>query len=619
MKTKQRMVLLLGIMLGILLLLNGVLFYSVKCAGGFLQSKNVWGNATSIKLDDYERQQKIIANLPQDPKEALKAVDAIIGYLENEDRLERAENGERGAWILNGSEEEQVRKDARLIPGSIMLMGLDKEDMENYRQVRACIVRADNYSEYIRRISQNSRDISEILYPIGKDELALRRASACEKDYYGLEVLHPKIATDSAVKLLLNYHVTDFLAAMYCIGLAGFCYRMMRKASMEVYEGMKRILGMTAVWMVVGVIAFYLTNYLLVKSSIGMPELSIPVQSLAEYYSCTYRISVGGLLLLVFGVKLLTLVLFWLLCVGAVASAKRAITIVLLVLCFGAEFVLHVQNADFEMKRFFQEINLFSGFTAERFFNRYFRLQIGTAFLQRFPLVVLFLFGTLAVVLAVAVRRLRQWDRESQQEAMQIYFREINQRYQETRMLWHDFDNHLMAIKALYENGQGEQATKYIDDLSEQSHERLLPVKTGSELLDLIFFKKQEQATERGIRLQFDICCNLKGITVTEYDLCSLFGNILDNAMEATEPLEEKDRKIMLGIRRQNSMLLITSENPYVGELVRREGKFRTTKQDQSRHGIGLEAVRRICRKYQGSMEIHTDDNRFRLLLLLSV
>ena len=200
-----------------------------------------------------------------------------------------------------------------------------------------------------------------------------------------------------------------------------------------------------------------------------------------------------------------------------------------------------------------------------------------------------------------------------------MYFGEIDKRYQETRLLWHDFNNHLLAVKALYENGHEAQAAKYIDDLSEQSYARLLPAKSGSDTLDLLLFKKHQQANEMGVAIRFKMGCSLAGLAITDYDMCSLFGNILDNAIEAARKVKAADVAVLLRVEQQNSMLYICCENPYEGELLKQDGELKTTKKDAAKHGIGLSSVKHICKKYNGSVEVETADNIFRLSVLLNV
>ncbi len=621
MKRKRQYYLVIGIAFPVLLLLNGILFYSAKCSGEYLQSENVWGVSQSVKASDYIRRQQIIDSLPEEPEKALEAVDAIIPYLKDE--KEKAEKSELMKYYETLFEitpkEEQEALPPDLIPDSIVLMGLKTSDIENYLQVQACIRNSVNYGQYILGVGESAEEIAQALYPLYEDEWVLKNIARCEQDYYGLEYRQLKIAMDNTVNLVLSYHVTDIFAFLYIALLAvALCYYLKNDSFGET-PGIRRMMITTLGMMVLGIAGMYITNFGIVEKTFGMSALAVPLQSLEEFYTCPYNITVVGFLVIYIGCKVLALLLLLALCFLAFTSKHRVLSCILTVAGIGFEYWRCAASADTAVGEILQELNLFSGLTAERFFNRYLNLNLAGRMLPRVRT-----FGVLfAVVFALTVffvyRRFRRWHKSSRQEMMNAYFGEIDRRYRETRLLWHDFNNHLLAIKALYENGHQEQAVKYIDDLSEQSHERLLPAKTGSDTLDLLLFKKHQQAYDIGIRVQFRIGCSLAGTAVTDYDLCSLFGNILDNAIEAVQKQKTAERLILLRVERQNSMLFISCENPYEGELAKQDGELKTTKKDAANHGIGLASVKQVCKKYKGSMELETENKIFRVSILLNL
>lgn len=598
MKAKRRYVLFIGIAFSALLLLNGLLFYSAKCSGEYLQSENIWGSLQSVRAMDYKKQQQIIDVLPEDTEKALEEIDAVIRMLE-EDTGKEWDNYEKYRPI-GGAEKRE-------------------EDLANYRQVRERIQSVENYGSYILGIKENAEGIVEMLYSIYEDRWFLKNIARCEQDYYGLEYLQPQVMLDNTVNLVLNYHVTDLLAFFYAALLAAvFCYYLKYNSFGEVF-GMRRVLAATFAMMVLGIAGFYVTNFCIVGTMFGMPSLTAPIQSLEEFYMCPYTITIGGFLAVYICGKVLGQLLLLMICFRAVTSVRRLPACILAAAGIAFEYWRCVGAAETNAGIFLQEVNLFSAFTAERFVNRYLNLNLADRLLPRAGTFAVVFAVVFAVMLFLMYRRLRQWRKTSGQKVMDAYLGEIDRRYQETRLLWHDFNNHLLAIKALYENGRKEQAAKYIDDLSEYSHERLLPAKTGSNTLDLLLFKKYQQANEAGVKLQFKIGCSLEGISITEYDLCSLFGNLLDNAIEAVRKCEDAREPVLLRVERQNNLLFISCENSYEGELSRQDGELKTTKKDTAWHGIGLASVRQVCRRYKGSMEVETENQRFRVSLLLNL
>ena len=102
-------------------------------------------------------------------------------------------------------------------------------------------------------------------------------------------------------------------------------------------------------------------------------------------------------------------------------------------------------------------------------------------------------------------------------------------------------------------------------------------------------------------------------------DIFSLFGNILDNAIEHQSILEPEKRFIHLSVRSTNQLLLIHAENHLEGELVMRNGIPVTTKEDKNYHGYGMLSIRRIVEKYGGSFSISTEDQLFQIDIILPI
>lgn len=604
-----------------IVLLNGILFYSVKCTGEYIQSENVWGVKKSVKAGDFARQKQILKNLPEDADEALVAVDEIIAYLEasevkkNDVYVKYMETLLGDSWLETPVPPEKNK----LIPEAMVAMGISFSDMDNYKRVRECVRSAAEYKEYVAGVEENTGMIADSLSVIYDDEWLLKNLARCRKDYYGLEFVKPEPEPDDSFELVINYRIPDVFAFLFALTVLLFYCRYIRENSFgEIYHIRGTAVVMLIV-MVLGHVGIYGGNFLIAHKVYGLPSFGAPLQSLESFYVCPYQLTVGGFVAAYMGVKVTAQLLVLGLCILAYSARKRLLACGGLVMFFAMELVWHFRIPQQNAAGVLGEINVFSGVTPERFFNRYLNLNLAGVLLPRFQTFLTVFFAAVIITACMVYRRFCKWHRTSRQEVMNVYFEEIDKRYRETRLLWHDFNNHLLAIKALYENGHEEQAVKYIDELSEQSYARLLPAKTGSDTVDLLLFKKHQQANELGVTVQFKIGCLLSGLSVTDYDLCSLFGNLLDNSIDAVCKVQEKEARVLLRVERQNSLLFICCENPYEGELVSEAGELKTTKRDTTKHGIGLSSVKHICRKYDGSMEVETADHVFRVSVLLNV
>lgn len=141
--------------------------------------------------------------------------------------------------------------------------------------------------------------------------------------------------------------------------------------------------------------------------------------------------------------------------------------------------------------------------------------------------------------------------------------------------------------------------------------------RTGNEALDVLLAEKLLICETRGIPFDRIVDGRLLA-AMRPGDVYSLFGNALDNAIEAVADVAEPDRRyIALRVRRRKGLLAIRVENAYEGERVFEDGLPRTTKQDTRFHGFGMRSIRMICERYDGVMSVSARDGVFALTLLL--
>ena len=141
-------------------------------------------------------------------------------------------------------------------------------------------------------------------------------------------------------------------------------------------------------------------------------------------------------------------------------------------------------------------------------------------------------------------------------------------------------------------------------------------VKTGNEVLDVILTEKSLQCGKNGIQLTCTVDdSDLRFISIS--DLYSLFGNIIDNAVEAVLKAEACKRIICLNIKSNQKLLSVHSENYYTGNIVFVNGLPQTTKKDTHFHGFGMKSVKMIVEKYGGNVLARTEGELFKLDILI--
>ena len=100
-----------------------------------------------------------------------------------------------------------------------------------------------------------------------------------------------------------------------------------------------------------------------------------------------------------------------------------------------------------------------------------------------------------------------------------------------------------------------------------------------------------------------------KNTNILARDICTILSNLLDNAIEATQFVEEPD-VIELTIRRVNYMLLIKVSNSCIQDREFIEYP-ETTKENKKMHGWGIPSVKETVEKYNGTLKLAKDNGRF--------
>ncbi len=144
-------------------------------------------------------------------------------------------------------------------------------------------------------------------------------------------------------------------------------------------------------------------------------------------------------------------------------------------------------------------------------------------------------------------------------------------------------------------------------------------VKTDNEVLDTILSEKKLKCEHLGINIEYLIDGGNFG-TLSVAEIGVVFGNILDNAIEAVSQIEDPElRVIHLSIRNNGSICSIHEENFFRGELKYENGEIQTSKKDSFLHGLGIKSIRMIVEQHEGTMEIAAEDSVFNMNILLPV
>ncbi len=195
-------------------------------------------------------------------------------------------------------------------------------------------------------------------------------------------------------------------------------------------------------------------------------------------------------------------------------------------------------------------------------------------------------------------------------EMLEQRYQEMELLVEENRHLTHDINNHILALNGLCKKENIEGIQNYLKDMSRDFYEISEQKWTGNEMLDMLLNQKKTQAERQ--QILFEICNSfIFKLPLTDKELVSLFGNLLDNAIEACQCMNSGKRFIRVIVEQKYHLINIKIENSIEKIPTIKNGEVVSTKTGRKLHGYGLKNVKRVVEKYEGVMSIQADNERF--------
>jgi sensor histidine kinase regulating citrate/malate metabolism len=173
------------------------------------------------------------------------------------------------------------------------------------------------------------------------------------------------------------------------------------------------------------------------------------------------------------------------------------------------------------------------------------------------------------------------------------------------RSLRHDMNNHIGIMKGLVENSEYVLLQQYLHDIYSEITNANDFIFVSNQALLILLNSKISKAQQKNIEMENIIEVN--EIKISDKDMCSLLGNIIDNAIEAAEKNTDNSY-IKLEIKENANCCYIYCENTYSQKPNLKNGKFITFKPDSINHGIGTENIKSIVKKYNGTINYNIDE-----------
>lgn len=195
---------------------------------------------------------------------------------------------------------------------------------------------------------------------------------------------------------------------------------------------------------------------------------------------------------------------------------------------------------------------------------------------------------------------------EKQANIQYEYYLRQEKKYNQTIQILHDVNKHIKSIEQLISTESIENAADYARQIG-HILEPLVPEKyTGNPILDILLTDKAADMAEKSIDFSIEVN-NVNLDFIEPIDTTTIFGNLLDNCIEACEVIEGK-RKIHMEISAYHEMISIRLANTCAG--VSWKNGVPISKKGKNR-GIGLLNVQRSIEKYDGDMKMLDKDGMF--------
>ena len=176
----------------------------------------------------------------------------------------------------------------------------------------------------------------------------------------------------------------------------------------------------------------------------------------------------------------------------------------------------------------------------------------------------------------------------------------------------HDIKNHWVVLRGYFQRNDYEGGIQYIDEISDKliSGET---IDTGNVALDAIISTKKALAEEKNIEFESTVQIPEK-MPIDATDICIIFGNSLDNAIEACEKIKDDRKHIKLSvIFEEDAILCKVSNSISKGKKL----SMKTTKTNKENHGFGLENIKQALSKYNHVLKIDQTDDEFILSFII--
>ncbi|KGJ49445.1 histidine kinase [Clostridium sp. NCR] len=190
------------------------------------------------------------------------------------------------------------------------------------------------------------------------------------------------------------------------------------------------------------------------------------------------------------------------------------------------------------------------------------------------------------------------------------YYLMVKESQEKMKQVYHDMNNHIENIKSL--KNSSEDVNEYINNIEDEVKNNKNIYNTGNALLDIILYEKSKDCIKNNIDFNVGIDFS-KCEFIDMIDISSIFSNLIDNAIEACNKIDDNNIEKYITIKGTfiKSYYVVRCENSKTNKVIIKNNKILTSKKDKFLHGIGLDSIKSSIKKYNGELKIKNSEFKF--------
>lgn len=246
------------------------------------------------------------------------------------------------------------------------------------------------------------------------------------------------------------------------------------------------------------------------------------------------------------------------------------------------------------------------------------------AFEKKWPLVVSVAFMSISATAVWVYEKLFERSQKSFWLRMENdllseqskYYSKVEELIQHYQSLQHDVNKHMAMVNHYVTDNDYEALKAYTQEWNVASAPLEEVVVSQSKVLSGLLTHYKSLAKSKGVDLK--IIQSLEStLSIPDTDLCIVVGNVLENALLATEKCDHAAKEIQLKLDTNGAYFLMTCQNPHQEKLKKKGILYISTKRRGNQSGLGLTNVTRLVEKYEGQFKINADAQSFEVTLMM--